>query len=114
MVLMDPNEREAIVSADDTGLIQGEQLITEAETLLPLERQLPHKELHAALPQEHQAHATIDSLHNELSKSTPDRGTIETYVDSLRSLPELEAAIANWWDDPKTQRFIGNIGQIGL
>ncbi|MHB8146095.1 MAG: hypothetical protein ACYDGM_02385 [Vulcanimicrobiaceae bacterium] len=28
--------REAIVSADATGLIAGEELITEAETMLPL------------------------------------------------------------------------------
>jgi hypothetical protein len=28
--------REAVASADDTGLIAGEELITEAETVLPL------------------------------------------------------------------------------
>jgi hypothetical protein len=29
--------REAVISADATGLIAGEELITEAETLLPIE-----------------------------------------------------------------------------
>jgi hypothetical protein len=30
--------RDGVDDADDTGLIAGEELITEAETLLPLER----------------------------------------------------------------------------
>jgi hypothetical protein len=29
------DRREAVTSADDTGLISGEELITEAETILP-------------------------------------------------------------------------------
>jgi hypothetical protein len=33
--------REAITAADATGLIAGEELITEAETLLPLSPQRP-------------------------------------------------------------------------
>ncbi|HLX25422.1 MAG TPA: hypothetical protein VKR05_00400 [Candidatus Cybelea sp.] len=103
--------REGVTDADATGLIAGEQLITEAETLLPI---LPREELHAALPEEHTAHSAIDQLHAELTKTAPDAQTIHAHVGRLRSLPQLEAAIANWWDDPKTQRFIANLGQIGL
>lgn len=107
--------REGVLSADATGLIGGEELITEAETLLPLERPvLPRDKLHAALPSEHGGHATIDALHGELTAASPNRGSIEHHVRTLRGLPELEAIVANWWDDPKTQRFFEILGQIGV
>ena len=103
--------RDGIVDADATGMVAGEELITEAETLLPL---LPHDDLHAALPSDHQAHSAIDELHAQIQAAAPDRGAIERHVGHLRSLPELEAIVATWWEDPKTQRFVGNLGQIGL
>lgn len=115
---MDPMDekderRDGIEDADDTGLIAGEELITRAETMLPLLRPaLPRENLHAALSQEHAAHKTIDELHAHLEGSTPNRRAIEKHVGALRALPELEAIVANWWDDPKTQRFIGYLGQI--
>lgn len=93
---------------DDTGMVEGEKLITNAETMLPVER------LHEALPEEHPAHATIDELHAQVRSATPDADAIHRHVGSLRGLPQLEATIANWWDDPTTQRFIANLGQIGL
>lgn len=111
---MNHDDREGVTSADDTGLIAGEELITEAETMLPLERPLPRDDLHAALPEGHAAHAQIDRLHDELSASSPNRRAIETHVDGLRSIPQLEATVANWWDEPSTQRFIANLSQIGL
>ena len=109
--------RKAINDADDTGLVAGEELITEAETLLPLmdaRAELPREKLHAALPQGHGAHVTIDELHAEIAGASPDRHAIERHVGVLRAFPELEAIVANWWDDPKTQRFVANVGQIGL
>ncbi|MEO6836712.1 MAG: hypothetical protein ABI231_12515 [Candidatus Tumulicola sp.] len=109
--------REGIKDADATGLIAGEELITDAETLLPLlpERpSLPSEHLHATLPPGHAAHATIDRLSAEIDGSAPDRTSIETHVRHLRSLPELEATVANWWDSPVTQRFIWSLNQIGL
>ena len=105
------NLRDAVTDADATGLVAGERLITEAETLLPI---LPHAELHAALPAAHRAHATVDALHAEIKEAAPDRHAIERHVGSLRALPELEATISNWWDDPRTQRFIATVSQIGL
>jgi hypothetical protein len=104
------DRRREVTDADDTGLIAGQEFVTEVETR-PV---VPHEDLHAALPKGHAAHATIDRLHTEMQRSSPDRGAIEGHVSNLRALPELEAAIANWWDDPKVQRFIGNLGQIGL
>lgn len=107
------NVREGVEGADDTGMVAGEELITEAETMLPLVRPaLPRAELHAALAPGHEAHATIDDLHAEISREKPDHATIARHVGTLRGFPELEATIANWWDDPKTQRFFAILGQI--
>ncbi len=107
--------REAITDADDTGLVANEELITEAETLLPLVRPtVPLEKLHAALPKSHRAHETIDRLHAEVERSSPSRRAIEEHAGALRALPELEAIVANWWDGPKTQRFMATLGQIGL
>ncbi len=109
--------RDGVADADATGMIAGEELITQAETLLPLlsERPLPPSEdLHAALPPDHCAHAAIDDLHAEIGSDAPDRDAIEAHVQRLRALPELEARIANWWEDPSTQRFVWNLSQIGL
>ena len=113
---MDKEElrREGVLDADDTGMIAGEELITEAETLLPLRPDLPREQLHAALPEGHEAHETIDRLHEEIASEAPRSTSIRGHVGALRSLPELEATIANWWDDPKTQRFVSYLGQIGL
>ncbi|HEY9086467.1 MAG TPA: hypothetical protein VIN40_11115 [Candidatus Tyrphobacter sp.] len=75
---------------------------------------LPEDDLRAALPHGHTAHATIDRLRDELESPSPDRRSIETHVTHLRSLPELAAIIANWWDDPETQRFIATLNSMGL
>ncbi len=109
--------RKEIEASDATGLVAGEELIARAETMLPLLRQeaaLPHKDLHAALPREHPAHSTIDALHAETQKPSPSSEAIERHVGVLRALPELEAIVTNWWDNPKTQRYFAALGQIGL
>lgn len=104
--------RTEIEDADDTGMVAGEELITQAETLGPLlHPALPHGDLHAALPEEHHAHDTIDALHEELNKESPHRPTIEKHVGTLRGFPQLKAIVADWWDDPKTQRFIDILGR---
>ncbi|HEY2474823.1 MAG TPA: hypothetical protein VGI19_08460 [Candidatus Cybelea sp.] len=102
------NRRDGVEDADATGLVAGEELITQAETMLPVLR------LHDALPEEHDAHATIDALHGEMQKSAPDRTVVEGHVQHLRLLPELEAIVVNWWDDPRVQRFFADLGQIGV
>ncbi len=115
MAAMDDTDerREAIEGADDTGLVAGEELITRAETILPLLRPaLPRDDLHAALEPGHPAHGTIDELHAYIEGGSPDRHAIEKHVGALRALPEIEAIVVNWWDDPKTQRFIANLAQI--
>jgi hypothetical protein len=107
--------RDGVTDADATGMVAGEELITEAETLLPLLRPaLPIDDLHKALPAEHGEHSTIDRLHAEVNAEQPDPSAIERHVGRLRALPELEAIVANWWDDPRVQRFVANLNQIGL
>ncbi|MBV9233201.1 MAG: hypothetical protein JO030_04100 [Candidatus Eremiobacteraeota bacterium] len=107
--------REAVTSADDTGMIAGEELITQAETVLPAEQaDFPGERLHAALTAGHQDHRTIDRLRDEIAAPRPNREAIESHVQTLRGLPELEATVATWWESPVTQRFVANLSQIGL
>jgi hypothetical protein len=75
---------------------------------------LPDDKLRAALGSGHPEHGTIDRLHAELGAESPDRGSIEAHVHRLRSLPEIAAIVANWWDDPSTQRFISNLSATGI
>lgn len=101
------NWRREVTAADDTGMFANEEAIAEAETL-------PVGNFHAALPESHPAHATIDELHAEVTAGKPNAQTIHKHVGTLRRVPQLEAMVANWWDAPATQRFIASIGQIGL
>lgn len=75
---------------------------------------LPREELHEALETGHPERATVDRLHAELNAPAPNRRAIEEDVHRLRSLPEAAAIIANWWDDPATQRFLSNLSATGL
>jgi hypothetical protein len=109
--------RPGVEDADATGMVAGEELITQAETLLPTlpaPPEVPREQLHAALSPDHDAHAAIDGLHDELQQPQPNRAAIEAHVERLRGLPEVEATIANWWDSPAMQRFMWHVSQIGL
>lgn len=108
--------REGVTDADATGLIAGEQLITQAETLLPVSHgvTLPSDELHDALPQEHAAHGTIDALRDELMSDRPNAAAIQEHAGTLRALPELRDRFVTWWEDPRVQRFVSDLGQIGI
>ncbi len=104
------NLREGVTDADDTGMIANEEFITAAET----QPVVPHEDLHAALPSGHPGHATIDKLHAEMRSQSPNRQAIEAHVTHLRGIPELETAIVAWWERPTVQRFVSDLGQIGL
>jgi microcompartment protein CcmL/EutN len=97
------NLREGITAADATGMVASEELLA-----------LPHEDMHAALPDDHAAHTTVDELHAEIRKPAPDPSAIEAHVKRLRLLPELEAIVVTWWDDPRVQRFFADLGQIGV
>jgi len=102
--------REEVTDADDTGMIANEELIAQVETR-PV---VPREDFHSALPPGHPGHATIDKLHAEMRAQSPNRQAIEAHVTHLRGIPELEATIVGWWEKPAVQRFIGDLGQIGL
>jgi hypothetical protein len=97
------NLREGINAADATGMVASEELLA-----------IPYEDMHAALPDDHAAHTTVDELHAETRKPAPDPNAIQAHVARLRLLPELEAIVVNWWDDPRVQRFFGDLGQIGV
>jgi hypothetical protein len=103
---MDKNDelREEVEAADATGMVANQELLA----TFPAER------LHEALLSSHEAHATIDQLRAELGKAAPSGEAVKRHVSALRSVPELEAVIANWWDSPITQRIVFDLTQIGL
>jgi hypothetical protein len=75
---------------------------------------LPADDLRAALGEGHSGHDTIDRLQAELASPAPDPRSIETHVNHLRSLPELNAIVESWWLSPATQLFIADLNSIGL
>jgi len=105
-VRMDKNKdtREAVEAADATGMVANQELLAS----------FPAEVLRAALPPSHGAHASIDELRSELAKPAPRREALEEHVSALRSVRELEATIANWWDSPTTQQIVYDLTQIGL
>jgi len=112
---MNEKFRDGVTDADATGMVADEEHIAEVETMLPLlQHDLPREDLHAALPAGHDAHATIDALHTEMQGDKPNKATVEQHVGTLRLLPELEAIVVNWWDNPSTQRFFDNLARTGL
>lgn len=103
---MDKNNdiREAVEAADATGMVANQELLAS----------FPAEALRNALPPSHGAHASIDRLRGELAKAAPNREALAQHVSALRSVRELEATIANWWDSPITQRIVADLTQIGL
>ena len=83
----------------------------------PTDPTVPHPqydELRSALGDHPEGHAAVDALHAELHADEPDRGAVAAHASRLRGIPVLEARIANWWDDPNTQRWVKAITDAGL
>jgi len=74
----------------------------------------PYDELRAALGDDADAAGSVDALHAELSAKAPNRSAVEHHAGVLRGIPVLEARIANWWDDPNTQRWVKALSDAGL
>ena len=108
------NARKEAEAADETGLVANEEQIDSAKLLPVLLGSFPGKKLRDALPAAHGAHASIDRLQAELEKPAPRRHVIEQEVAGLRSVRELEAVIANWWDSPTVQGVVDELTRIGL
>jgi hypothetical protein len=74
----------------------------------------PYDELHAAVTGDPQAAQSLEALRAQLSAENPDAAAVEHQAGLLRGIPVLEARIANWWDDPDTQRWVKAITDSGL
>jgi hypothetical protein len=74
----------------------------------------PYDELRAALGDQPDAASSVDALQAELGADAPDAGTVSAHASRLRSIPVIEARIANWWDDPGTQSWVKAITDSGL
>jgi hypothetical protein len=74
----------------------------------------PYDDLHAAVGADPAAKGELDALHAHLNEPSPDPERIRAHVDALRGVHDAEARIANWWDDPETQRWIMTISNAGL
>ncbi|MGD0053426.1 MAG: hypothetical protein ABSD03_16605 [Vulcanimicrobiaceae bacterium] len=73
----------------------------------------PYDELRTALGDD-DAQGALDALQAELEAPKPDPKAVARHASLLRAFPEVEARIANWWDDPNTQRWIKAITDSGL
>jgi hypothetical protein len=74
----------------------------------------PYDELRAAAGDDPRAAGSVDALKAELHSNEPDPAAVEEHTNVLRAIPVLEARIANWWDDPDTQRWVKAITDSGL
>ena len=73
----------------------------------------PYDDLRAALG-EAGTTESVDALQAELHSEAPDPDAVREHAGRLRAIPVLEARIANWWDDPDTQRWVKAITDAGL
>ncbi len=80
----------------------------------PPKPHLPYDELHAAIGSDPVARRELDALRERLAEPAPDPVQVARHVDALRGVHDVEARIANWWDDPATQRWIMAITSAGL
>ncbi|HEX3548953.1 MAG TPA: hypothetical protein VHT53_01170 [Candidatus Elarobacter sp.] len=74
----------------------------------------PYDELRAALGDDAQGATSVDALQAELHADEPNAAAVAQHAGVLRGIPVLEARIANWWDDPNTQRWVKAISDAGL
>lgn len=74
----------------------------------------PYDELRKRIGSDRDALQALDALRQHLEGPHQERATVEHHVDLLRRVRTLEAIIANWWDDPITQRWIKGITDAGL
>ena len=74
----------------------------------------PYDELRAAAGTDPEVARSVDALQAELHSDRPDPEAVQQHAGVLRGIPVLEARIANWWDDPSTQRWVKALSDAGL
>jgi hypothetical protein len=75
---------------------------------------LPYDDLRSAIGDDAAARSELDALHAHLGEPHPDPERIVRHIDALRGVRDAEARVANWWDDPLTQRWIKSLSDAGL
>lgn len=80
----------------------------------PQRPQLPYDELDAAIGTDQAARTELDALRAHLDDPEPAPAQVRRHVDALRGVRDIEARIANWFDDPETQRWFMTISDAGL
>jgi hypothetical protein len=80
----------------------------------PATPMLPYDDLRSAIGDDPSARAELDALHAHVTGPNPDPQRITGHIDALRGVRDAEARLANWWDDPATQRWFKALGDTGL
>ena len=74
----------------------------------------PYDQLRNELGDDPAAARALDELQEHLHGSNPQRAIVRRNVDLLRSVRTIEARIANWWDDPRTQQWVKSLSDTGI
>ncbi len=74
----------------------------------------PYDEYRAAIGEHAAGQAALDDLHAAMHAPEPHAGRVAASVERLRTLPVIEAQIANWWDAPRTQNWLKILSDAGL
>lgn len=74
----------------------------------------PYDELRTALGDDAAGTRSVEELRAELHSGQPNPAAVQHHASMLRSIPVLEARVANWWDDPATQTWVKAITDAGL
>jgi hypothetical protein len=74
----------------------------------------PYDELRSSAGTDADGHAAIDDLHRVMHDPSAPPAHITGAAERARSVPVLEATIANWWDSPRTQNWLKILSDAGL
>ena len=74
----------------------------------------PYEELEAAAHGDPEAQRHVQALRAQMQSSRPDPDAVREHATRLRGIGDLEARIANWWDDPATQNWVKALTDAGL
>ena len=74
----------------------------------------PYDELRSALGDTPEHLAAVDDLHAAMNETKPQHARVRASVDRVRSIPELEARVANWFDSPSVQKWLYALSETGL
>jgi hypothetical protein len=74
----------------------------------------PYDEFRSALGDHPEGRAALDDLQAALHAPAPQAEHVSASVRRLRAIPVLEARIANWWDEPRTQNWLKILSDAGL